>query len=80
MKNLNYGIIGNCTSAALISRTGCIEWCCLPGFDSPSVFARILDKKRGGEFGIQVGPDYTIRQEYSYVDYDERMNWELVVA
>jgi len=64
MKNLDYGMIGNCTSAALISRNGYIEWCCLPGFDSPSIFARILDKSRGGEFGIQVAPDYTIRQEY----------------
>ena len=64
MQNLNYGIIGNCTSAALVSRKGCIEWCCLPSFDSPSIFARILDKNRGGEFRIQVSPDYKIRQEY----------------
>lgn len=64
MKNLNYGIIGNCTSAALISQDGCIEWCCLPSFDSPSIFAKILDKNRGGEFGIEVDPDYKIRQEY----------------
>jgi GH15 family glucan-1,4-alpha-glucosidase len=64
MKNLNYGVIGNCISAALISGDGCIEWCCLPNFDSPSVFAKILDKNRGGEFGIQVSPDYKIRQEY----------------
>jgi GH15 family glucan-1,4-alpha-glucosidase len=64
MKNLNYGVIGNCTSAALISQQGCIEWCCLPSFDSPSVFAKILDKNRGGEFGIQVSSDYKIHQEY----------------
>lgn len=64
MENLNYGVIGNCTSAALISQEGCIEWCCLPSFDSPSVFARILDKNRGGEFGFQVASDYKIRQAY----------------
>jgi GH15 family glucan-1,4-alpha-glucosidase len=64
MKNLNYGVIGNCTTAALISQDGCIEWCCLPSFDSPSVFVKILDKNRGGEFGIQVASDYKIRQEY----------------
>ncbi|MGD8801442.1 MAG: glycoside hydrolase family 15 protein [Desulfobacterales bacterium] len=64
MKNLNYGVIGNCTSAALVSQDGCIEWCCLPSFDSPSVFARILDKERGGEFGVQVAADTKIRQEY----------------
>jgi GH15 family glucan-1,4-alpha-glucosidase len=45
MDNLDYGIIGNCRSAALISKTGAIEWCCLPEFDSSSVFAKILDEK-----------------------------------
>ncbi|MGD2271708.1 MAG: glycoside hydrolase family 15 protein [Desulfobacterales bacterium] len=64
MTNLNYGVVGNCTTAALISRDGCIEWCCLPSFDSPSVFAKILDKNRGGEFGVQVSSDYKIRQAY----------------
>jgi GH15 family glucan-1,4-alpha-glucosidase len=64
MKNLNYGVIGNCASAALISQDGCIEWCCLPSFDSPSVFAKILDKNRGGEFRVQASSDYKIRQEY----------------
>jgi GH15 family glucan-1,4-alpha-glucosidase len=64
MKNLNYALIGNCTSAALISQDGCIEWCCLPTFDSPSIFAKILDKNRGGEFRIQVSADFKIRQEY----------------
>jgi len=64
MKNLNYGIIGNCTSAALISQNGCIEWCCLPYFDSPSVFAKLLDRRKGGEFDIRVAPDYKISQYY----------------
>jgi len=64
MKNLNYGVIGNCTSAALISQIGCIEWCCLPYFDSPSVFAKLLDSSKGGEFGIHVAPDYKISQHY----------------
>jgi GH15 family glucan-1,4-alpha-glucosidase len=64
MKNLNYGIIGNCTSAALISQNGCIEWCCLPYFDSPSVFAKLLDRGKGGEFDIRVAPDYKISQYY----------------
>ena len=39
--NLNYGIIGNCRTAALISERGNIEWLCFPDFDSPSVFAAL---------------------------------------
>lgn len=65
MINLNYGIIGNCRSAALISDRGAIEWCCLPEFDSSSVFARILDDKIGGSFGFVTAEDYTITQRYS---------------
>ncbi len=64
MKNLDYGIIGNCRSAALISRQGEIEWACLPEFDSPSVFAKILDRKRGGSFEIKVDEKYVISQAY----------------
>ena len=45
--NLNYGIIGNCKSSALINEDSSIEWCCLPQFDSPSVFGKILDQKKG---------------------------------
>ncbi|NNC81964.1 MAG: glycoside hydrolase family 15 protein [Flavobacteriales bacterium] len=64
MQNLDYGIIGNCRSAALVSKKGCIEWCCLPDFDSPSIFAHILDRKIGGCFDIKVSDDYTIEQRY----------------
>lgn len=64
MKNLDYGIIGNCKSAALISKTGSLDWCCLPNFDSAAVFAKLLDEKKGGSFEIQVSEDYKISQEY----------------
>ena len=64
MDNLDYGIIGNCRSAALVSKTGSIEWSCLPEFDSSSVFAKLLDEKKGGSFGIKVAPSYTITQRY----------------
>jgi alpha,alpha-trehalase len=64
MKNLNYGIIGNCRSAALISDTGAIEWCCLPEFDSSSVFAKLLDTEIGGSFEIHTTDDYKISQKY----------------
>lgn len=64
MDNLDYAVIGNCRSAALISKTGSIDWCCLPDFDSPSVFAKLLDNKKGGCFNIEVDDSYTITQRY----------------
>jgi len=44
----DYGIIGNMSSAALVSINGSIDWYCLPRFDSPAVFAAILDDEKGG--------------------------------
>ena len=62
--NLNYGIIGNCNSAALINKDASIDWCCLPQFDSASVFAKILDKNKGGSFGIICDESYASEQHY----------------
>jgi len=64
MDNLDYGIISNCKSAALISKTGSLDWCCMPNFDSSAVFAKILDEKKGGSFEIEISEDYEIKQEY----------------
>lgn len=64
LDNLDYGVIGNCRSAALVSRLGDIEWCCLPTFNSSSVFARILDRDIGGEFGIRPEGAYEVTQKY----------------
>jgi GH15 family glucan-1,4-alpha-glucosidase len=46
------GLIGNCQFSALIARSGEVVWCCLPRFDSEPVFARLLDDREGGSFGI----------------------------
>jgi len=64
MNNLNYGVIGNCRSAALISDKGSIDWCCLPDFDSPSIFARLIDNEKGGSFSIVTDDKYIIKQKY----------------
>lgn len=48
----NYGIIGDLHTVALVGMNGSIDWFCCPHFDSPSVFAAILDDKKGGHFKI----------------------------
>jgi GH15 family glucan-1,4-alpha-glucosidase len=47
---LDHGAIGNGRLVALVAPTSAIEWLCLPRFDSPSVFAALLDQQRGGRF------------------------------
>lgn len=64
MYNLDYGVIGNCKTAALVSKDGSIDWLCLPSFDSPSVFSKILDEKAGGCFSFIVSDNYKISQKY----------------
>ncbi len=48
----NYGLIGNMRSAALVSMGGSIDFLCFPEFDSPSVFAALLDAEKGGSFTV----------------------------
>jgi GH15 family glucan-1,4-alpha-glucosidase len=61
----DYGLIGDCRAAALISGQGSLDWLCLPRFDSPSIFARILDLKRGGAWSIH--PAAPFRAEHRYL-------------
>ena len=60
-----YGLIGNCQASALISRTGSVDWLCLPRPDSEPVFGRLLDP-RGGHFSIEFadGPAVATAQRY----------------
>ena len=61
----NHGIIGNMRTAALVGLSGTIDWLCFPRFDSPSVFASILDAKKGGHFKIApVGAEAVHKQLY----------------
>jgi GH15 family glucan-1,4-alpha-glucosidase len=60
----DYGLIGNCRSAALVSNHGSIDWYCIPEFHSPSIFAALLEKNKGGFFLIQPVDPYTSTQNY----------------
>ncbi len=48
----DYGLIGNMRSAALVSTRGSVDFFCFPEFDSATVFASLLDRKKGGSFAI----------------------------
>ncbi|KAG9312460.1 glycoside hydrolase family 15 protein [Chiua virens] len=60
----DHGLIGNLRTAALISLDGSVESYCIPNFDSPSVFARILDKDKGGHFSITPTVPFVTKQNY----------------
>lgn len=62
----DYALIGDSRSSALVSRAGAIEWLCWPDYASPSVFAAILDRERGGAFSI--GPASQARTSRRYLD------------
>ncbi|MHB8508689.1 MAG: glycoside hydrolase family 15 protein [Candidatus Dormibacteria bacterium] len=61
----SYGLIGDCRSSALVSSDGSIDWCCLPRFDSPSIFGRLLDRGRGGSWQLAPRGIYRSRQAYA---------------
>src|SRR5919202_2860956 len=64
----NYGIIGDLRSVALVGMDGSIDWLCLPRFDSPSVFAAVLDDEKGGRFNIAPIGDGVSRKQFYWPD------------
>ena len=60
----DYGVVGNMRTAALVGKNGAVDWLCFPHFDSPSVFAAVLDTERGGHCRIEINGGYACRQVY----------------
>src|SRR6266540_7272297 len=58
----DYGLMADCNSAALVATDGSIDWLCLPRYDSPAIFSRILDPEAGHWFIHPVGSFSTERR------------------
>ncbi len=59
----DYAFLSDCHSAALLDRSGTVDWWCLPRFDSPSVLGRLLDPA-AGHWALQPVTDFTTERSY----------------
>src|SRR3989442_784185 len=59
----DYGLLADCNSAALAGRDGSIDWLCLPRYDSPAVFARVLDPD-AGHWSIRPAGEFKSERRY----------------
>jgi GH15 family glucan-1,4-alpha-glucosidase len=60
----DYAAIGDCRCLGLVSRSGSLDWLCMPRFDSPAIFSAILDDERGGSFVVRPTAPYISSRQY----------------